>query len=500
MAYLRPTEGADGRRAYDVVSPVDGSALPSFDVANAEDVAGAIARAREAQRIWGNTSLKERAAAAQRLLGVLLERKDDVMRRLTAETGRPEMDTLLIEIFASCDVINYYGRRVEKILKDRKVGMHLLRMKKAKVIYKPLGVVAVISPWNGPLILSLNPTVMAVLAGNAVVLKPSEVTPEAGRIVAELFAAADFPTDLVQTVLGDGETGAALIEGGVDKVTFTGSVATGRKIGEACGRNLVPCTLELGGKDPMIVLEDADMVRAAGGAVFGGMMNTGQFCMGIERVYVLREVAEEFIAKVVDRVKNLEYGRDYGPFIFEKQCATVERQVDAAVNAGATVLVGGTRDGNTYEPTVIRDVDHSMDLMSQETFGPVLPIVIVDSVDEAVRLANDSQYGLCASVWTQDEERGERIGRLIQAGSVMINETSMIYGALELPFGGVKASGLGQTHGEDGLRNYCHAFPIISDRFGMREESVWYPYTADKTSSMMKALKVIWGSPLKRLM
>ena len=500
MAYLRPKEGTEGRRAFGVVSPVDGSALPPFDVTNADDVAAAITRARAAQRHWGNTPVADRAALAQRLLSVLLERKDEVIARLTAETGRPEMDTLLIELFASCDVINYYSRRAEKILADRRLGLHLLRMKRGKIVYKPLGVVAVISPWNGPFILSMNPTIQAVLAGNAVLLKPSEVTPDAGRLVQELFDAAGFPPNVVQTLLGDGETGAALINGGVDKVTFTGSVATGRKIGEACGRNLVPCTLELGGKDPMIVLEDADMVRAAGGAVFGGMMNTGQFCMGVERIYVLRSVAEEFTAKVVAKVAEMEYGRDFGPFISEQQIAIVERHVDAAVAGGARVAIGGRRDGNTYLPTVITDVDHTMALMTEETFGPVLPIVPVDSVDEAVRLANDSEYGLCASVWTSDPERGERIGRLLESGSVMINETSMVYGALELPFGGVKASGVGQTNGLDSLRNYSHAFSIISDRFLMKEESVWFPYLPDKTAGIKRALGVIWGSPLKRFM
>ena len=500
MAYLRPREGADGRRCFDVVSPVDGSALPSFEVANAADVAAAIERARAAQTHWGRTTPAERGAQGRRLLEVLLRRKDDVIRRLTAETGRPEMDTLLIEIFASCDVINFYSRRAEKILADQRVGLHLLRMKRGKVVYKPLGVVGVISPWNGPFILSMNPTIQAVLAGNAVILKPSEVTPEAGRLIEELFAEAGFPQHLVQTLLGDGETGAALIDGGIDKVTFTGSVATGRKIGEACGRNLIPCTLELGGKDPMIVLDDADMVRAAGGAVFGGMMNTGQFCMGVERVYVMRSVADEFTAKVVAKVKEMEYGRDYGPFISEAQIDIVERHVNEAVAAGATVLVGGKREGNTFQPTVVTNVTADMALMAEETFGPVLPIVPVDSVDEAVRLANSTDYGLCASVWTGDPERGERIGRLIESGSVMINETAMTYGALEVPFGGVKSSGLGQTNGADSLRRYCHAFPIISDRFLLKEESVWFPYLDDKTAGIKKALGVIWGSPLKRFM
>lgn len=497
MAYLRPEQGTDGRRAYRVLAPTDGAELGRYDVATAEDVARAIARARAVQPAWAATPVKQRAKLMRKALRVLVDRREEFVERLTRETGRPELDTLMIEMFAGADCMNYYARRAPKVLAERRVGLHLLRMKKAKLVYRPLGVVAVISPWNGPFILSANPTVQAVLAGNAVVLKPSEVTPEAGRIVAEIFAAAGFPEGLVQVVLGDGETGAALIEGGVDKVTFTGSVRTGRIIGEVCGRNLVPCTLELGGKDPMIVLEDADLDRAAAGAVFGGVMNTGQFCSGIERIYAHESIAAAFTDKVVAKVRELQQGRDYGPFIFEKQADIVDAQVQAAVAAGATVHVGGERRGTVFPPTVLTGITHDMALMREETFGPILPIVPFATEAEAIALANDCEYGLSASVWTRDKARGERIARQLQAGSATINETSMIYGALEVPFGGLKASGLGQVNGADGLLNYAQAFPILSDRFGATEESVWFPYTEDKVDGLKKALKAIWGTPLR---
>ena len=495
---LVPVERA-GRRGFEVRSPADGRSLGTYDVAREQEVQEALARARAVQPAWAATPIPERVRLMQAALAVVLERQEEFIERLTAETGRPELDTLMIELFSTCDAMHFYSGRANALLRDRKVGLHLLRMKSAKVIYRPLGVVAVISPWNGPLILSINPTIQAVLAGNAVLLKPSEVTPDAGRITQEIFEAAGFPTDLVQVLLGDGETGSALVEAGVDKVTFTGSVATGRKIGAACGRNLVPCTLELGGKDPMIVLEDANLDRAAGGALFGGLMNTGQFCSAVERIYVVREVAEPFIAKVVERVSQMEAGRDYGPFIHEGQCDIVESQVNKAVAAGARVLVGGTRDGGTYAPTVLVDVDHSQALMQEETFGPVLPIMVVEDEAEAIRLANDCPYGLSASVWTKDKARGEQVARQLQAGSATINESSLIYGALEVPFGGLKSSGLGQVNGADGLRNYCRAFPILTDRFGANEEAVWFPYTAEKTEKLKKALKVLWGTPVKWL-
>jgi succinate-semialdehyde dehydrogenase/glutarate-semialdehyde dehydrogenase len=499
MAGLRPIE-LDGRRGFEVLSPVDGHSLGSYAVTTAEEVAEALSRARKAQAEWGARPVKERVALMRKALQVILARQDEFIERLTAETGRPELDTLMIELFATCDAMNYYSKKAAGLLKDRKTGLHLLRMKSAKIVHRPLGVVAVISPWNGPLILSISPTLQALLAGNAVLLKPSEVTPDAGRIAGEIFEEAGFPPDLVQVLLGDGETGAALVEAGVDKVCFTGSVATGRKIGEACGRNLVPFTLELGGKDPMIVLEDAKVERAAGGAVFGGIMNTGQFCSGIERVYVVRAVADEFIQRVVERVESLEKGRDYGPFILDRQCDIVEQQVMKAIEAGARVLVGGVRDGNTFAPTVLVDVDHSMALMTEETFGPVIPIVVVEDEDEAISLANDCCYGLSASVWTKSKSRGEAVARRLQSGSVTINETSMIYGALELPFGGVKDSGFGQVNGLAGLHNYCHRMPILTDRFGAKEEAVWHPYTEDKTSKLRKALSAIWGSPLRHLL
>lgn len=499
MAYLTPTDGTDGRRAYAVTSPVDGRSLGTYDVANADDVQRAVDRAREAQVHWGLLSPKQRARRVVKLLGAILDRKESILSRLGAETGRPELDTLMIELFAGCDAVNYYCRQAPKLLEERRVGLHLLRMKSAKILQKPLGVVGVIAPWNGPFILGFNPTVQALLAGNGVVLKPSEVTPDSGRLVGELCVAAGLPRGLVQVVLGDGETGAALINAGVDKITFTGSVATGRKIGAICGEKLIPCTLELGGKDPMLVLHDADLDRAAGGAVFGGVMNNGQFCSGVERIYVIQSVAETFLAKLAAKVGQLQAGRDYGPFIMKRQCDLVEGQVQAAVNAGARVVVGGIREGDHFRPTVLRDVDHTMALMTEETFGPILPVVIVRDENEAIRLANDCQYGLSASVWTRDKKRGEAVARRLEAGSVTINESSMVYGALELPFGGVKASGLGNVNGAGGLLNYSRPFPILSDRFLLKEESVWFPYTPDKAEGLKKALGVIWGTALRRI-
>jgi len=502
MGYLTELEPAEGRRRLRVENPVDGTEVLTYPVANAEDVHAMVERARTAQQAWAQTPVKERAKRMQAALAILVEEHETFIDRLTAETGRARLDTLMIEIYAACDSMNYYSGRAPKVLRDRTVGLHLMRHKRAKLVTRPIGVVAVISPWNGPFVLSINPTIQAVLAGNAVVIKPSEVTPTAGILVEELFQRAGFPEHLVQVALGDGETGAALLESGVQKVSFTGSVRTGRKVGEVCGRNLTPFTLELGGKDAMIVCGDADLDRAAAGALFGGMMNAGQFCSAIERVYVEQSVAAPFIERLVAKAGELELGRDLGPFIFEPQADTVRRHVEDAVAAGARVLIGGevVEDrgrGRYMGATVVTDIPDEADLMREETFGPVLALRVVEDVREAIACANDNQYGLGASVWSRDNKKAEAIARELEAGAVTINETALTYGALELPFGGVKASGIGRVNGADGLLNFSQQLPIISDRFGNKEEPVWHPYTPEKFENLQKGLRYMFGTPLR---
>jgi succinate-semialdehyde dehydrogenase/glutarate-semialdehyde dehydrogenase len=379
-------------------------------------------------------------------------------------------------------------------------------MKTLRIVYRPLGVIGVISPWNGPFILSLNPTVQALLAGNSVVVKPSEVTPVSGQLVARLFEAADLPAGVLTVLTGDGETGAALVEAGVDKISFTGSVATGRKIAEACARQLIPCTLELGGKDAMIVCEDANLDRAAGGAVAGSFINTGQYCCGTERVYVVDSVADEFIGRVVERTARLRQGGDgefdVGAIFWPRQLEIVEEHVADALERGAKVLAGGRRNpdlpGLYYEPTVLVDVDHGMKIMRDETFGPILPIMRVADDEEAIALANDSRYGLGGNVWTRDNGRGVRIAQRMQSGSVCVNDMTMTYGIQEAPFGGVKESGIGQVNGEAGLKGYCQAAPIIIDRRGGKMSASRYPYSAKQDAGMQKFMKLLWGTGIGR--
>jgi succinate-semialdehyde dehydrogenase/glutarate-semialdehyde dehydrogenase len=496
----------DGRRRMRIASPATGQPIGDVPVNDADEVRAVVARARRAQPAWEGLGFDGRAAVMLRALDTLLRRQEQTIDVIVRETGRSRFETIMMEIFPACDSLAYYAKHAGRVLSDRRLPMHLLKTKKLLVSYRPLGVVGIITPWNGPFILSLNPTVQALMAGNAVVLKPSEVTPFSGRLVAELFRDAGLPDGVLGLVEGDGETGAALVDAGVDKISFTGSVRTGRKVGEACGRNLVPCTLELGGKDPMIVCADADVERAAGGAVFGAFMNAGQFCCSTERVYVVETIADEFTRRVLEKTRTLKLGTDgdfdIGPMIWPRQLETIERHVAEAVAKGAKVLAGGKRATEVgdlfYEPTVLVDVTHEMAVMREETFGPILPIVRVADEEAALRLANDTTYGLAANVWTRDAARGVRLAKQLHAGSVCVNETAIAYGAVEAPFGGRRTSGVGQVNGETGLRGYCFAQPILSDRLGLKDEHVWYPYTADKAKTLQKVMRWMWGTRVGR--
>ena len=508
MAIVEALEPTAARRRLRVKSPVTLEPLREFEVCTADDVREAVARAREAQVAWGAQPIADRVAVMQKALALLVERQDHVIDVICAETGRSRMETTFMEVFPACDSLNFFSLNAKKMLRDRRVGMHLLRMKRARIAYQPLGVVGVISPWNGPFILSLNPAVQALLAGNAVIIKPSEVTPGSALLVAELLADAGLPDGVLQVLLGDGETGAALVDGGVDMVAFTGSVSVGRLVGEACGRNLIPCVLELGGKDPMIVCSDANLERAASGAVFGAFLNMGQFCCSVERCYVVDAVYDEFLAKVVAHTEALRLGTegefDLGPFIFERQLERVEAQIADAVANGAKVVCGGKRRPDLgeffFEPTVIVDVPEDCALMHEETFGPVLPVLRCVDEEDAIRKANASPFGLSGSVWSRDKRRGEAIATRVDTGSVCVNDTGISYGALELPFGGRKLSGVGQVHGAEGLRRFAHAQPVITDRFGSDREQVWYPYVTKTLDGMQKAIRVLWGTPLRWLM
>ena len=509
MAVVERVEaGSDGRRRLRLKNPASLALLGEIEVCDAEDVRAAVERARKAQPEWAASSFEERSRYVERAVRILLDRQDEFLDRIVAETGKPGAEALTTELVTACDAMQFYAKRAKRILSDRVLPLHLLKTKKLRIVYRPMGVVGIITPWNFPFLLSLNPTVQALMAGNAVVLKPSEVTPLSGRLVGDLFEAAGLPEGVLSVVMGDGETGAALLESGVDKISFTGSVETGRRVAEICGRNLVPCTLELGGKDPMIVCADADLDRAARGAVFGAFSNSGQVCTSTERVYVVEDVADEFTRKVVKETAALRQGAegefDIGAIIRPEQLDVIEAHVGDALERGALLLAGGRRNpdqpGYFYEPTVLTNVTHDMRVMRDETFGPVLPIMRVRDEDEALALANDSRYGLNANVWTKNKRRGARLARALDTGCAVVNDCMVTYGVTESPFGGTKESGIGRVNGDLGLKGFCHTKSIVVDRLGGKSEPTWFPYTARKARTFKRVMRVVWGSSLGRLL
>lgn len=491
MAIVTPVQTPAGaRRRLRLSSPVTLEPIDEIEVQTAKDVRAALKTARKAQPAWAALSFNKRAQYLKRALKILHERRDEFINVIVSETGKARTDALLVEIFAASDALHYYAKNTERFLRSENKRLHGLldTTNRLRIVYQPLGVVGIITPWNGPFILSISPTIQALMAGNAVLLKPSSVTPRSGKLVGDLFEAAGLPKGVLTVLIGDAETGAALVEAGVDKICFTGSVSIGRKIATTCAQKLIPCTLELGGKDPMIVCADADLDIAAGGAVFGAFVNTGLYCSSTERVYVVDAVAEEFTHKVVERTSQLRQGTDgefdIGAISWPQQLEVIDKHVTDAFAKGAKVLVGGRRNpklkGLYYEPTVLANVTHDMLIMTEETLGPVLPIMRVRNEKEAIRLANRSQYGLGASVWTQNERKAFQIARRLNSGSVCINEIAVTYGIPEAPFGGQKNSGIGRVNGETGLKSYCNMKPLIVNRFGGAEVATRYPYSTQK--------------------
>jgi acyl-CoA reductase-like NAD-dependent aldehyde dehydrogenase len=370
--------------------------------------------------------------------------------------------------------------------------------------YRPIGLVGVIGPWNYPLTNSFGDCVPALAAGNAVILKPSEITPLTSLLLAEALRECGLPGGVLSVATGRAETGAALVDE-ADMIMFTGSSSTGRAVMARAAETLTPVSLELGGKDPMIVLADADVERAANSAVYYSMLNGGQTCISIERAYVEAPVYDEFVAKVTEKARALRNERPAGPgstdvgsITFPPQVDVVDRHVQDARDKGAQVVVGGARGhdgqgGYWYEPTVLVGADHTMDIMREETFGPTLPIMKVADAEEAIRLANDSPYGLGASVFSKDAARGEAVARRIDAGAVCVNDSNVNYTALELPMGGVKASGLGSRHGAGGIRKYTRQQALLISRVHPRKDIHMYPYTAKMTAMLGKLTRVLYG-------
>ena len=473
-------------------------------MAQTADVDAAVQRGRKAQASWQQTSFAERARVLYRLRDLLLDGGDKLADILTAETGRPRAEVYGIELFYLCDAIGSWAKKSAGYLRPEKIRPHFPPMKFKRVIssYAPRGVIGIISPWNFPLTLTLGEALPALMAGNAVVIKPSELTPLSAVFGAEIAARAGFAENLLQVVIGGGSTGEALIDH-VDMIAFTGSVETGKRVMRRAAERLIPVSLELGGKDPMIVLKDADLDRAAGACVWGALMNCGQACTSIERVYIEAPVYQDFVDKVVGKVRAIRQGPsehevDIGCMTSEAQLKKVTAQVEQAVASGAKVLTGGRRNpvlpGYYYEPTVLVDIDHSMNIMSEETFGPIIPVVKVNHVEDALRLANDSRYGLSASIFSRDKNSAWQLAQRMQCGSVCINDSLVNYIIPDAPMGGSKESGFGYRHGAEGIRKFCQQKTIVVDKFGLKKEFPWYPTTTKKARQIRHLLNLLCRS------
>ena len=455
---------------------------PMTDTPSSEDVPEVVTKARAAQPAWGALSADERARRIAPLKNRVLDRAEAIARVVREEVGKPEVEALLGEVLPSADVVQYWTRSIVELLDPEEVDIDAIAYpgKEGTLERVARGVVAVIMPWNFPFALPLRTIVPALLAGNAVVFKPSEVSPKSGALVAEVLAGL-VPDGVFGIVQGGGDVGSALCEADVDLVVFTGSVATGRKVAHACAEKLIPCSLELGGKDAAIVLADADLDRAANGVVWGAMMNAGQNCASVERVYVVRSVGEAFTKKVCEAVAALRPGIDVGPLATPAQRAIVARHVDAAKASGAQVLSGGPgkEKGETreYPPTVVSVKDDATPLMSDETFGPVLPIALVDDADEAIRRANASRYGLTASLWTRDKKKARVLARKLRAGVVTINNHGFTGALPNAPWSGHGETGWGITGSSLALDTLTRPRLVLLDRSRGKRELWWYPYT-----------------------
>jgi acyl-CoA reductase-like NAD-dependent aldehyde dehydrogenase len=469
-------------------NPATGEVLAELTCASAEGGQAAVMRARAAQPKWQATPVAKRIEVVRRFQSLLRDRTQEVAQLISREAGKPTAEAISTEVLVVLDAAEFCMRTAHRFLCDQPVahGNIAMKSKRGVLAREPYGVVGIISPWNYPFSTPAVETIAALITGNAVVIKPSEFTPLAALELQKLMHAAGLTPDLLQVVIGEGAAGAALIDSAIDKLVFTGSVATGKRVAEAAARRLLPVVLELGGKDPMIVLPDVDLDVATSGALWGAFMNAGQTCLSVERCYVHRSIYEDFLKMMAEKIGKLRVGNgldsevEMGPLINERQLRTVEAHVNDAVERGARLLAGGRRltelGPNFYAPTLLADVTPDMRVIREETFGPVLPVAAFTTESEAIDLANNSEFGLAASVWTRDRKRGEAMARQIKAGTVMINDMISCFGISEAPHGGFKQSGIGRTHGEMGLAEMVQVKYIDSDLLPNLKKVWWYGY------------------------
>ncbi|OLZ58714.1 aldehyde dehydrogenase family protein [Amycolatopsis keratiniphila] len=481
----------------EVRSPQTGDLAGTHPMHTAADVDAVVARARAAAGWWAGLTFRQRAERLDRFRGVIARRLQQLAGIVHEETGKPHADAAL-EAALVLDHIAWAAKNAPKVLGKRRAGVGLLTANQAaSVEYRPLGVVGVIGPWNYPVFTPLGSIVYALAAGNAVVFKPSEFTPGTGAWLVGAFAEIVPEHPVLQLVTGDGSTGAALCESEVDKIAFTGSTETAKKVMAACARRLTPIVAECGGKDPLLVDSDADLDAAADAAVWGGMANAGQSCIGTERVYVHADVYDAFLHKLVDVAARQRAGTDpdatIGPITMPEQVEVIRRHIADALARGGTAVLGGTDaiEGRLVQPTILTGVPEDSTAMTEETFGPTLTVTKVRDMDEAVERANATGYGLGAAVFAK--KHGEEIGDRLRCGMVAVNAVFNYPQIPSLPFGGVGDSGFGRIHGPDGLREFTYARSVARQRFTPPLALTTFGRTAKTDALVAKIMTLLHG-------
>ena len=482
-----------------VHEPSTGKLVGEVRVSTPEQVRETVRAAHAAQADWGRRTFAERRAVILRFKDLVLARADELCDHITRENGKTRNESLFMEVLPVADAASWTANHAKKLLQDEKIGLHLFPHKKSYLRLYPRGVIGIVSPWNYPFSIPVGDALSALMAGNAVVVKPSEYTPLIMEKTRALFEEAGLPRGLFGVVQGRGDVGAELIKAGIQMVVFTGSVATGKKVNVAAAQQMIPCVLELGGKDPAIVLEDADLDSASLKIAWGAFANSGQTCASVERVYVQESVAQRFTDKVVAIARGLRQGEpnrhdvDIGAMTTQLQVEIVQRHLDEARKGGAKVLTGGEIHDRFIQPTVLTGTTQQMSIVRDETFGPMLPIMTFKTEEEAVRLANDSPYGLSAYVFTSDKAKADRIANQLAAGTVMHNDTLYTHAAPETPWGGVKSSGLGRVHGKHGMRDFCEVRHVNLERFNF--PAFWYyPYTRAGWAKGLRVYRTLLGN------
>jgi acyl-CoA reductase-like NAD-dependent aldehyde dehydrogenase len=505
MAIDAITERLTGKgesESFEVTNPADGSVIGTLPVDDPERVREVVARVRANQPAWEALGNKGRARRLGELRDWLLDNQDRIATTMQAETGKVRAEAAS-EVPYIVDLINFYGKKADKFIGEQRVTPHspLMRTKRLRVQYRPYPVVGVISPWNFPLVLSLGDAIPALQAGAAVVIKPSEVTPLGLGELLEAWKREIGGPDVFDVVNGMGETGSALVDE-ADFIQFTGSDRTAKKVLARAAETLTPVSAELGGKDPMIVLKSADLEKAVNAATWGSFANSGQICISVERLYVEEPIYDEFVKRLTEEVGKLNqgmddehYGSEVGAMTFPPQTKIVEDHVEDARRSGATILTGGRRlegEGDWYPPTVIADVDHSMKVMVDESFGPVVGVMKVRDADEAVRLANDTRYGLNASVFGKTSE-AEAVARRLEVGTANVNDVLVGFLASDVPMGGWKDSGIGFRHGEYGIKKFVRPESLVITRFGQKREALYFPYT-EKRRELLRRIATFFNA------